>query len=126
MKTSTIVFRNCMLSTDTVYQIPDIKHILHSEKKGQHSVTVVFADGSHVTKKCLPEDTFDLNVGVALCLADKLIGSTTRYHKMIQKYLAPNKKKKKSEESKVEQSAATHKSKVVNSSEHKCEAVDLE
>lgn len=74
--------------------IPRIRHIVEGMRGDKHVVTVVFEDGSHILKECLPEDKYDLNVGVALCLADKLLGSVTQFHKEVKRKLAVKKVKK--------------------------------
>lgn len=76
------------------HAIPRIRHIIEGMRGNKHVVTVVFEDGSHILKECLPEDKYDLNVGVALCLADKLMGSVTQFHKEVKRKLAVKKVKK--------------------------------
>ena len=75
------------------YVSPTVRHISEGMRGDKHVVCVVFDDGSHVIKECLPEDTYDLNIGVALCLAEKLIGSTTQFHKLVKNKLAQKKVK---------------------------------
>ena len=77
--------------------VPNIRHIVEGMKGKEHLVTVVFEDGSHVTKKCLSEDKYDLNVGVALCIADKAYGTVTQFHKDVirRKVVKKSVKKKK-------------------------------
>lgn len=77
--------------------VPNIRHIVEGMKGEEHLVTVVFEDGSHVTKKCLSEDKYDLNVGVALCIADKVYGTVSQFHKDVirRKVVKKSVKKKK-------------------------------
>lgn len=77
--------------------VPDIRHVVEGMKGKEHLVTVVFEDGSHVTKKCLSEDKYDLNVGVALCIADKVYGTVSQFHKDVirRKVVKKSVKKKK-------------------------------
>lgn len=82
------------IKIDESYTIPTIRHISEGMRGKNHVVCVVFNDGSHVIKECLPEDKYDLNVGVALCLADKLMGSVTQFHKEVKRKLAVKKVKK--------------------------------
>lgn len=82
------------IKIDESYTIPTIRHISEGMRGKNHVVCVVFNDGSHVIKECLPEDKYDLNVGVALCLADKLMGSVTQFHKEVKRKLAIKKVKK--------------------------------
>ena len=74
--------------------VPNIRHVVEGMKGKEHLVTVVFEDGSHVTKKCLSEDKYDLNVGVALCIADKVYGTVTQFHNEVKRKLAVKKVKK--------------------------------
>ena len=82
------------IKIDESYTIPTIRHVSEGMRGKKHVVCVVFNDGSHVIKECLPEDKYDLNVGVALCLADKLMGSVTQFHKEVKRKLAIKKVKK--------------------------------
>ena len=78
--------------------VPNIRHVVEGMKGKEHLVTVVFEDGSHVTKKCLSGDKYDLNVGVALCIADKAYGTVSQFHKDVLRRKVvkkPVKKKKK-------------------------------
>lgn len=77
--------------------VPNIRHVVEGMKGKEHLVTVVFEDGSHVTKKCLSEDKYDLNVGVALCIADKVYGTVSQFHKEVirRKVVKKSVKKKK-------------------------------
>ena len=77
--------------------VPNIRHVVEGMKGKEHLVTVVFEDGSHVTKRCLSEDKYDLNVGVALCIADKVYGTVTQFHKDVirRKVVKKQVKKKK-------------------------------
>ena len=78
--------------------IPNIRHVVEGMRGNEHVVTVVFEDGSHVTKRCLPEDKYDLNVGVALCIADRVYGTVSRFHKEVLRRKVVNRpvrKKKK-------------------------------
>lgn len=79
-----------------------IKGISYCDAKGKEKVIVLFKDGSKVIKEMNPDDNFDLNVGVALCLADHLFGSKTQFHKEIQSKLVVSKKKEKASSSEAE------------------------
>lgn len=48
-------------------------------------VAVVFEDGSREVVKCTKEDNFDVRVGVALALAQRVFGSKTQFHKFVNK-----------------------------------------
>ena len=71
----------------------DIKGISYCDAKGKEKVIVIFKDGRKVIKEMSPGDNFDLNVGVALCIADYLFGSKTQFHKEVQSKLVASKKK---------------------------------
>ena len=64
----------------------EIRHVNVGEKNGRKLVCVVFQDGSHIIKECNEQDSFDVNVGVALCLVKKRC-SNTQFHKLIQNKL---------------------------------------
>lgn len=61
-----------------------IKGIYWSDKPGKEKTIVIFNDGTKIIKEVKNGDTFDLNVGVALCVAEYLFGGNTRFHKMIK------------------------------------------
>lgn len=82
----------------TVKKFDEIKGISYCDTKGKEKVIVIFKDGSKVIKEMNSEDNFDLNVGVALCLADHLFGSKTQFHKEVQSKLVASKKKEKVDE----------------------------
>lgn len=62
----------------------DIKAIYYNDTPGKETVVVIWNDGVKVIKKLAEGDNFDLNVGVALCIADRLYGSKTAFHKMVK------------------------------------------
>ena len=70
------------LITARAYLIDSIKSLGYNEKKG--ITVVVFKDGTVIKKKTVEGDQFDLNIGVSLCLADYLFGSSTQFHKKVQ------------------------------------------
>lgn len=72
--------------------IPKIRHINVGERKGKKLVCVVFEDGSHIIKECHPEDEFDINVGVALCLVEKYYSTTNQFHKLVKRKLTEKSK----------------------------------
>ena len=69
-----------------------IRHISIGERKGKKVVCVVFKDGSHIIKECQKEDDFDINVGVALCLMEKMYSSNNKFHKLIKSKLTDRSK----------------------------------
>lgn len=72
--------------------IPKIRHINVGERKGKKLVCIVFEDGSHIIKECHPEDEFDINVGVALCLVEKFYSTTNQFHKLVKRKLTEKSK----------------------------------
>jgi hypothetical protein len=80
-----------MKPVDCLPESLQIKNIAYCDKPGKEKVILVFKDGSKVIKKMCKGDTFDLNIGVALAFMEKVCGSKTQYHKMIQKKLPKNK-----------------------------------
>ena len=59
-----------------------IRNVLVNGKK--RLVTVVFKDGTHEIVKCSKNDEFDVNIGVALAIAQHLYGSKNKFHKDVQ------------------------------------------
>ena len=67
-----------------------IKSITLNKKKG--ITTVVFKDGDVQMSKCSDKDTFDENVGVALCIASHLAGSKTKFKDFVAEHTKEKKK----------------------------------
>ena len=77
---------------ETTMLLPGIKNIFYSDKPGKEVVVVLFEDGTKIIKRPSQGDSFDLNVGVSLAIAEKIFSSKTQYHKYIQsKVVASNK-----------------------------------
>ena len=77
---------------ETIMLLPGIKNIFYSDKPGKEVVVVLFEDGTKIIKRPSQGDSFDLNVGVSLAIAEKIFSSKTQYHKYIQsKVVASNK-----------------------------------
>jgi hypothetical protein len=53
---------------------------------------VLWSDGTKTVVKCGPEDTFDMEKGLAMAIAKKMAGNDNRFHKVFKQY--PKKKKK--------------------------------
>ena len=53
---------------------------------------VLWSDGSKTVVKCGPEDTFDMEKGLAMAIVKKMAGNDNRFHKVFKQY---SKKKKK-------------------------------
>ena len=58
-----------------------IKSVTANEEK--RIVTVVFKDGDVRMSKCSKEDDFDLEVGIALCVAAHMFGSKNLFKKFV-------------------------------------------
>lgn len=67
--------------------VPGIRHISYCDEPGKEKVIVIFEDNTKVIKTMVPSDKFDLNVGVALCIAERMFETKTKFHKMVQKKL---------------------------------------
>ena len=53
---------------------------------------VLWSDGSKTVVKCGPEDTYDMEKGLAMAIVKKMAGNDNRFHKVFKQY---TKKKKK-------------------------------
>lgn len=54
---------------------------------------VLWSDGTKTVVKCGPEDTFDMEKGLAMAIVKKMAGNDNRFHKVFRQYT----KKKKNE-----------------------------
>ena len=68
----------------TIQRLKDIKSIYYNDEVGKESVVVIWEDGVKIVKKLAEGDSFDLNVGVALCIAERMFGSKNAFHKEIK------------------------------------------
>jgi len=66
----------------------EIKKIAYCDEPGNEKVIVIFKDEQKIIKKMLPGDKFDLNIGVALAVMEKIYGSRSKYHREIQQKLS--------------------------------------
>lgn len=62
---------------------PGIKAVYVNSSKGV--VAVKFMDDEVRTATCDKEDNFDVNVGVAICIASYLYGGKKNFHKIVSK-----------------------------------------
>lgn len=53
---------------------------------------VLWSDGTKTVVKCGPEDTFDMEKGLAMAIVKKMAGNDNRFHKVFKQY--PKKKQK--------------------------------
>ena len=79
----------------TIEFAPAIRSIHYCDEPGKEKTIVIFADGSKVIKELVAGDKFDLNVGVALCVAERMYGGKTPYHKMVKKIAGIKEKRNK-------------------------------
>ena len=64
-------------------------------------VTVVFGDNDVQMAACTKDDKFDVNVGVALCIAYHIYGTKNAFHKEVEKkasYAKPRRQLKAAQE----------------------------
>lgn len=76
-------------------------------------VIVKFADGSFTKAVCSPNDKFDIDVGITVCLLKKVLGGTNEYnnlirkiHKQMDKLEADKKAEKEAKKARREKQAA--------------------
>ena len=85
--------------------MPDIKDV----KVYDHTVVVVFADNTKTTAVLDPEDKFNLEQGISICLTKKLIGNdgSSIYNKLIKRALKVKKQNedadRRAKEKKIEE-----------------------
>ena len=56
------------------------------------ATVVLWSDGTKTVVKCGPEDTYDMEKGLAMAIVKKMAGNDNRFHKIFKQY---SKKKKK-------------------------------
>lgn len=54
---------------------------------------VLWSDGTKTVVKCGPEDTFDMEKGLAMAIVKKMAGNDNRFHKVFKQYTKKKKKK---------------------------------
>lgn len=67
-----------------IMQIPGIKNVLFNDTK--HTTTVLFDDGTITMSKTTDGETYDHEVGFAMCIMKKMYGNRTRFQKEIKKW----------------------------------------
>lgn len=68
-----------------VMVMPEIRNIYYCAEPGREKVIVIFKDNTKIIKRPAGGDVFDLKVGVAMCMADKMFGSNSRFSKFVRK-----------------------------------------
>lgn len=71
----------CKLYAKMVDFPPIQRVITHNDRV----VIVKFADGSFTKAVCSPNDKFDIDVGITVCLLKKVLGGTNEYNNLIRK-----------------------------------------
>lgn len=51
---------------------------------------VLWSDGSKTVVKCGPEDTYDMEKGLAMAIVKKMAGNDNRFHKVFKKWCKPD------------------------------------
>ena len=67
-----------------IMQIPGIKNVLFNDTK--HTTTVLFDDGTITMSKTTDGETYDHEVGFAMCIMKKMYGNRTRFQKEIKRW----------------------------------------
>lgn len=67
-----------------IMRIPGIKNVLFNDTK--HTTTVLFDDGTITMSKTTDGETYDHEVGFAMCIMKKMYGNRTRFQKEIKKW----------------------------------------
>lgn len=65
-------------------QIPKIKNVLFNDTK--HTTTVLFEDGTITMSKTTDGETYNHEVGFAMCIMKKMYGNRTRFQKEIKRW----------------------------------------
>ena len=65
-------------------KIPGIKNVLFNDTK--HTTTVLFEDGTITMSKTTDGETYNHEVGFAMCIMKKMYGNRTRFQKEIKRW----------------------------------------
>lgn len=71
---------------NNMIKIPGIKNVLFNDTK--RTTTVLFDDGTITMSKSMDTDTYDHEVGFAMCIMKKMYGNRTRFQKEIKRWTA--------------------------------------
>lgn len=69
---------------NNMIKIPGIKNVLFNDTK--RTTTVIFDDGTITMSKTMDGETYDREVGFAMCIMKKMYGNRTRFQKEIKKW----------------------------------------
>lgn len=69
---------------NNMIKIPGIKNVLFNDTK--QTTTVLFDDGTITISKTMDGETYDREVGFAMCIMKKMYGNRTRFQKEIKKW----------------------------------------
>ena len=84
---------------------PYSDEIIEIYQPAPHVIICTFADGKKEKAVCMPDDTFDMETGIAVCLAKHALGGASNYHKAIKRgvRVAKEQEARKAEESRLEE-----------------------
>lgn len=71
---------------NNMIKIPEIKNVLFNDTK--RTTTVIFDDGTITMSKTMDGETYDHEVGFAMCIMKKMYGNRTRFQKEIKRWTA--------------------------------------
>lgn len=69
---------------NNMIKIPTIKNVLFNDTK--RTTTVLFEDGTITMSKTMDGETYDREVGFAMCIMKKMYGNRTRFQKEIKRW----------------------------------------
>lgn len=67
-------------------KIPGIKNVLFNDTK--RTTTVLFEDGTITMSKTMDGETYDREIGFAMCIMKKMYGNRTRFQKEIKHWIS--------------------------------------
>ena len=76
-----------------IMQIPKIKNVLFNDTK--RTTTVLFDDGTKTMSKTKDGETYDREIGFAMCIMKKMYGNRSRFQKEIERWTTACEKRNK-------------------------------
>lgn len=80
------VYMEIVKERNNMINIPGIKNVLFNDTK--QTTTVLFDDGTITMSKTMDGETYDREVGFAMCIMKKMYGNRTRFQKEIKRWTA--------------------------------------
>jgi hypothetical protein len=71
---------------NNMIKIPGIKNVLFNDTK--RTTTILFEDGTITMSKTTDGETYDREVGFAMCVMKKMYGNRTRFQKEIKHWIS--------------------------------------